>query len=205
MGEEMMSYYDRKPQAGPGGTVMYTTEEDRANEAAAKALIEAKWECELFHFGIYAPIDWYATRNGGLASVIEFKAFTHGQDEYAHVWLNVRKWLALQLASIGLGIPAFYVVRFTDAMMYIKVTDIDASNHKMGGTKKRVKSVTDIEPVICIPVSYMRKFNAPVALAAVASSADPQPIEQSHQSHHQSELSTPSETTEALSDQDLPE
>jgi hypothetical protein len=38
------------------------------------------------------------------------------------------------------------------------VSEVDASNHRIGGTKKLVKSTSDIEPVIEVDVSAMKEI-----------------------------------------------
>lgn len=72
------------------------------------------------------------------------------------MFLNVRKWLSLQFARTGLGVPAVFVVRWTDCVKWIDVSAIDASKFKIGGCNRIVKSRNDIEPVIEVSVSAMR-------------------------------------------------
>ena len=91
-----------------------------------------------------------------LVGVLELKSRSHASTTYSTVFLNVRKWGSLMLYHLGLGCPALFVVRFTDEYRWINVLEIDASHMKMGGTKHLVKSHTDIEPVILVPVSLMQ-------------------------------------------------
>ena len=72
--------------------------------------------------------------------------------------MNVRKWLALTMASVGFGVPSFFVVRFTDRVMFVNVAEVDASNQRVGGTKRLVKSHTDREPVIEVPLNDMKEL-----------------------------------------------
>jgi hypothetical protein len=60
--------------------------------------------------------------------------------------------------EIGLGCPAIYVVKFTDGIFYIRIPDIPTSDIVIGGTRQVVKSHTDIEPLIRVPVSLFRKI-----------------------------------------------
>jgi hypothetical protein len=149
-------YYSRSNVVHLDGTPIFQTKEDRQNQSDIAKLVEQAWKCSLRPFGALAAIDWYADRYGRLIGVLELKARSHASDQHATVFLNVRKWLALSLASVGLGIPAVYVVRFIDTTKWISIADIDARNHTIGGCARIVKSSTDIEPVILVPISAMR-------------------------------------------------
>jgi hypothetical protein len=65
------------------------------------------------------------------------------------------------MASAGMGVPAVYVVKFTDCIRYIPVHDVKASSVSIGGCSRTVKSETDVEPVISIPVASMRSLGSP--------------------------------------------
>lgn len=150
-----MSYYQRTSIIHIDGTAMFTQPEDTAAEKAVAAQISAQWGIQLQSFGLFAAIDWYAQRNGHVVGVLELKARSHASTYYPTVFLNVRKWLAMMLARIGLGVPAWYVVKFTDIVMYIEIAEVDARRMRMGGCKTYVKSRSDIEPVIEIPIEAM--------------------------------------------------
>lgn len=150
-----MSYYDREPITHLDGTPIFKTAEDQEAEDLTAAVLEKHFDCELRCFGKLAPIDWYALRKGRLVGVLELKARQHEAATYATVFLNVRKWLALNLAAVGLGVPGLFVVRFTDQVRWICVNKVDAEKHKMGGTTHMVKSRSDQEPVIEVPVAEM--------------------------------------------------
>lgn len=155
---EASDYYGRSGAVHLDGTPIFKTAEDERNEQSTARLIEDQFHCSLRPFGCLSPIDWFAERDGRLVGVLELKARTHASDKYPTVFLNVRKWLALLLAANGLSVPALFVVRFTDCVRYILVSDIDASKVRIGGTKCVVKSRSDIEPVIEVPVGDMREI-----------------------------------------------
>lgn len=135
---------------------MFTSDADVVREDEIVRLIEKNFSCQVHRFGKLCPIDFYATRDGRMVAVIETKSRSTPSTKYPTVFLNVRKWLALHLAQSGLGSPALFFVRWADGVVrYIKVNDIDASNVTMGGCRKLVKSTTDFEPQIEIPVSSM--------------------------------------------------
>jgi hypothetical protein len=150
------TYYDRQADPLPDGTFGFTSAMDRQHEREVSELISRVWKCELRPFGPLCAVDWYAIRDGRLAAILELKSRSHDSGKYPTVFLNVRKWFALYMGSIGLNVPAFFVVRFQDGVRWISLAEIDARQHQMGGCRKIVKSHTDIEPIIHIPVEMMK-------------------------------------------------
>ena len=151
-----MSYYERVSTTFVDGSPVFKSEEDERNEGAVAGDIERAWGCDARSFGKLAPIDWWFSRHGRVVGVGELKSRTHPYSQYPTVYLNVRKWLALLLAANGMGVPAVFVVRFSDCTKWIPVTEIDASSVSIGGLTRTVKSRNDIEPVIEVPVIKMR-------------------------------------------------
>lgn len=142
----------RIPTAHTDGSPIYSNAADAAHEREVAALCERAWDCELRHFGKLAAVDWYALRHGRVIGVAELKARTHEIGRHPSVWLNVRKWLALQLTAIGLGVPALFVVRFTDGVQWIDVRQINTAGRlAMRGTR----GTDDAEPVIEVGVEDM--------------------------------------------------
>ena len=156
-----MTYYDRSAITHVDGTQVFANAEDRAAEKQVAETIMEIWRCELCQFGALCPVDWYAKRAGRVVGVVELKSRTHAWDAYPTVYLNVRKWLALILAQVGMGVPAVFVVQFTDGIFWCPVRHIDASRMKIGGCTRTVKSANDIEPVIEVPVSLLRPIEIP--------------------------------------------
>jgi hypothetical protein len=156
----MTTYYSRTQSIHTDGTPILKTADDERIETETAALLGAAWSCELRSFGKLAPLDWFAVRHGRLVSVLELKSRSHASDTYPTVFLNVRKWLALTLASTGLGVPALFVARFTDGVRWVNVAEVDASRVRMGGCRRHFASRADIEPVIEVAVAGMRMLLA---------------------------------------------
>jgi hypothetical protein len=57
------------------------------------------------------------------------------------------------LSENGLGCPALFVVKFIDRIGYVRAGQIDVKNISLGGCSKVVKSFSDIEPVINVPIA----------------------------------------------------
>lgn len=150
-----MSYYERAGDRASDGTPTFATTHDEANENEVATLLQTTWNCEVHHFGRLAAIDWYATRHGRILSVLELKSRDHDTNRYHTVWLNLRKWLALMLVAQGFGVKPLFVVRFNDAVRWIDVRRVAGESLRIGGCRTRVKSISDIEPVIDVPVVAM--------------------------------------------------
>jgi hypothetical protein len=93
-----------------------------------------------------------------MIGVLELKARSHAISTYATVFLNVRKWLALSLAQIGMGVPAVFVIKFSDDLRWIPLADIDPRRLSIAGCHRLVKAKNDIEPIVEVPVNRLRPF-----------------------------------------------
>lgn len=153
-----MTYYERSSAVHLDGSQIFTAPQDVLAETEVAARLEADWKCVLHRFGLLSPIDWYSTRDGRMVGVLELKTRSHARATHETVFLNIRKWLGLMLAQTGLGVPALFVVKFTDDIGWCRITDIDASRHRIAGCTRRVKSASDIEPVIEVPVALLKSL-----------------------------------------------
>lgn len=148
-------YADRKARSNDDGTPLFATDEDVASELGIMQRVEVAWHCELHRFGRLCQVDCYALRSGRFVGVAEIKRRQHESKRYPTVFLNVRKWIALQMASAGICVPAIFIVGFDDRIMWIDVARVQG-RVRIGGHAQIVKSHSDIEPVFEVPVSEMR-------------------------------------------------
>lgn len=155
------NHYQRTSTRAPNGLLRFATPQDRQSEQETALLLGRLWNCEIKSFGLLSPVDFFAVREGLLIGVLELKTRTHASTTFNTVFLNLRKWGSLMLYHFGLGCPALYVIRFTDGYRWISITEVDASKWTIGGTKTIVKSHTDIEPVILVPVDQMHPIFTP--------------------------------------------
>jgi hypothetical protein len=151
------TYYKRENVVHLDGTRIFHKPEDERAEYDVANILAVAWKCELHQFGALCAVDWYATRFNRMIGVLELKSRAHPFGTYSTIFLNVRKWLALQLASVGLGVPAIFVVKFTDRIVWTSIAAIDARAMRIGGCRELVKSRSDIEPVIDVPIMLLRK------------------------------------------------
>jgi hypothetical protein len=129
---------------------------DRNAEDATAIELEAAWRCELHRFGLLAPVDFYAERDGRMTGAVEIKCRTNSAGAYPTVFLSVRKWVALTLVGLGLGVPALFVVRFTDGIRWIPVSRVDTTGPRIAGRPPRPGARHDREPVIDVPVAALQ-------------------------------------------------
>lgn len=153
-----MRYEDRTGSTHVDGTPIFQQQQDRDGESLVVDRLRDAWSCEIEPFGMLAPLDYFAIRNGRLSAVLEIKCRSHAEGTYKTVFLNVRKWLALGLAQTGMGVTAIFVVKFTDAISYIRWEDISCSRMSIAGCSERVKSHSDVEPIIEVAVADMVKL-----------------------------------------------
>jgi hypothetical protein len=101
-------------------------------------------------------VDCYAVRDERMTAVIEMKARTTAFGDYPTIILAMRKWLDLTRIGAAFGVPALFVVRFTDGLYMIDIAKVDPSKHKMGGNSRN-QSFNDYEPMIHIPTSQFKR------------------------------------------------
>ena len=153
-----MDYYSRTSGINTDGTPTFSNITDESNETYVIGEIEKKWNCKIYKFGKLCQVDFYAIRDERIVSVLELKSRTHESGKYPDVFLNFRKWLALTLASYGLGCPAIFIVKFTNGIYYTPISEIPVGFVDIGGTNKIVKSHTDIEPVFRVKIDLLKRL-----------------------------------------------
>jgi hypothetical protein len=139
------------------GTAIFRSPEDDANENALMAEVAELWgpDLQIERFGLLSPIDFFGRRHERVTGLLEGKCRTHTIDTYPTVFLNVRKYLALMMGSIGMNVPGIFIVKFAcGTLRWISVTDVDARKMRMGGWNNKKKR-NDYEPVIEVDVVSM--------------------------------------------------
>jgi hypothetical protein len=162
----MNAYRDRKPILLADGTHCFQDDEDRQEEAGIARLVEEQtarvcidrcgWEIR--HFAELSQIDWYAVHYKRVIGLLELKGRDHSSGKYRTVFLNAHKYWALLHGSKGFGVPALFVVRFSDQVRWSALRDIDPRNLTFGGGQKAEPGPNDFEPVIEVPVGQMHRL-----------------------------------------------
>lgn len=173
MPPEESSYYDRKmvwdPEAKTWG---FETDKDVFLKREVMGIIYQKKlfdqkeekavivETDKFH-----PIDWfvYGSKTKKLDCVVEIKSRSHHSETFPEgTFFNLRKYSALIFASRHFSIPSYYMIRYTDCVKMVLVSEVDASKiKKNAGCKRYVKSYNDVEDCILLPprsMTVLHKF-----------------------------------------------
>lgn len=144
------NYYSRRWEKG-----RFANKSDREAEDLAQRSIEAAWGCTLHKYAGLDTVDFWAEAFDRTSALIEVKARSVNSTTYPTVFLNLRKWSKLLDMAVCTGVPAYFFIVYKDCIKYINVELVDARAHGIGGTRHRVKSENDIEPVIHIPIKEM--------------------------------------------------
>lgn len=137
-----------------GAEGIFQTPEDRAREEAVARVLTTEWRCEVKHFAAMSPVDWFTVKEGRFTGILELKCRKNASTTYPTVFLSVAKWSNLTSGSDGLGVPAGFVVRFTDKILWINIAKVDASKNRVAGRNDR-GAAHDREPVIDVPIEAM--------------------------------------------------
>jgi len=136
---------------------MNITPQDQDNEKAVAAVVGTRWKCKAVPFGTFCHIDWGFWRDGTIYAIGELKCRKMPSAKHPTVFLSRNKYTHLMAGSKCLGIPAFYIIQFTDGIRYINVAKVDPTKIEVTGRRDRGLP-TDIEPIIHVPISNMEEL-----------------------------------------------
>lgn len=133
--------------------VVRHTEADAGREQAVAELVAKSFDATCVYNGKFDPVDFSIIRDGNVIAQFEVKSRTNSSTKYKTVYLSVRKYRALQAVPETMG--AYFVVNFTDKVLYIDVDDVDASNIIYAGRKDRTNAPNDMEDMLEVPIDQM--------------------------------------------------
>jgi hypothetical protein len=136
------------------GSPLYVDDLDQPNQQRVRELLEKAWSCRLMTFGKLAIVDFFALQHERICGIVEIKGARKPSTRYGTALLSVRKYDALLRHQICFGVPGIFVADFTDGVWFIRVGDIDHTRYSLKGRRDR-DSLTDIEPLIDVPVEAM--------------------------------------------------
>ncbi len=153
-----MSYYERPLATHLDGSPIFRNADDERIEGEVASVLAEHWHCNVRSFGVLSAVDWFAERDGRVIGLIEMKSRSHASTTYETVFLNVRKWLALTLGSVGFGVPALFVVQFLDGIYWVNLRDVDATRISVAGCvrPRAMQTRSSVEPVVEVPISCMK-------------------------------------------------
>ena len=148
----------RDAPTGSGGlsVVIEQTAADIAREDVCAADLAAAWRWTIHRFPPLTPVDYYAERGRSMVAVIEIKTHPHASDAYPCCYIDVHKLMNLDLAELGLSVPALLVKGFTDRTLWIRVAEIDRTSACVMGRQDRGRD--ERHPALAIPIRQMKSL-----------------------------------------------
>ena len=137
--------------------MIYSTDEDDANEKRVAGILAEAWGCGVEQFPGKFYVDFYLHRYREVLGVAELKSRTNASTTYPTVWLTLMKWARLTFISESTDTVGVFVAEFTDGIWWIRVNDVDATKIEMVKRKDR-NTPSAKEPAILVPISSMRKL-----------------------------------------------
>jgi hypothetical protein len=139
---------------------LFETEIDLLHERAVADVLEILWRCQLVKRAPTDPCDYNAVRDDKLMSVIEIKCRTSEKARYPTVYVSHDKRNDLLAEGELLGVPALWVVRFTDMLCYIDAGKITGSV-TLAGRPPRAGSTKDQEKMIELDIQLLSNLRIP--------------------------------------------
>lgn len=151
-----MTNHYRPPTRMRDGSISYQAPEDAVAERVVSDAIRREWGWTLRRWPSLAPIDFYAEARERLVGLVEVKGKGHRMGQYPDEWVSVAKVLSLQRAELGLGVPAFLVIRWADGHVgYIHAWQARGSL-EMLSRRRESPAPSDREPIIRVPSESFR-------------------------------------------------
>ena len=138
---------------------MYESQSDVARENKMKALLEAKWNCELNKLPIKYHLDWLAMRGKDPMAFVEFK---HRENlsihKYPRYMISLDKWMKAKQLCKEVEIPFIMVITFTEGTYYgVFVNNLVDVTYGFGGRYDR-GDAQDVEPMVYLPLNIFKKI-----------------------------------------------
>jgi hypothetical protein len=118
------------------------------------------WRCEWGQMGPYSPFDVYLMRDKKIHALVEIRT---RRDRTCHafttVLIDLDKWFSLMQGEIGLQMPCFYVVAFTDGIWFVRIGTLPVNAYKINyrGRTDRPQAANDLSPVIEVPSDQFQR------------------------------------------------
>lgn len=137
---------------------LYETDQDRANENAISAKIEAHYGCILSKMPKKLSLDFMALRNGKAVAFVEARQRKIAMNTYPTYMLSLYKATQARLLTMTTGLPCFIAVQWTDKLGIAKLPPSFEDMHvEVGGTTRR-DDPQDIEPMVHFDIAKFKEL-----------------------------------------------
>ena len=136
---------------------IYETQRDLDNEKSISGVIESVCNLSLKKMSMKYFVDFIALRNGKAVAVVEVKKRGNRHDAYPTLILSLAKYnRGVEFFKTN-GLKFIFAVQFEDGCFFYEYEDADRFAVELGGRFDR-NDAEDIEPVIHIPISRMKRL-----------------------------------------------
>ena len=115
---------------------IYETKHDIDNETVLVNSLEELWECKAHKLPRSYHLDFALFKKNKLVALVETKRRRVVREQYPTIMVSASKRLAAHQYSDLLGVPAFFVIEYNDAVCFIDF-DEEPDFHAMGGRVDR--------------------------------------------------------------------
>ena len=102
-------------------TRLFETQSDLKNEQEIVEILSKHWGFDFHKLDRRYQADFMATKDGELRLWVEIKCRNLAKDDWPDIILELDKSNMMWQLSLNTGVPAIFVVRFTDAIGWIKI------------------------------------------------------------------------------------
>lgn len=134
----------------------WETAEDLANEDAVARVYAEFMRCEYEKVPKHYKFDVAFTREGQVVAIVEIRCRNNAHDAYPTIMLSLQKWSDIKNMAENMGVPAKFVVRFTDGIYTLTLTEMPDSI-EMGG-RALMRDSRDREPLVHFNVDRMKRI-----------------------------------------------
>lgn len=134
---------------------LWETKDDLAREKDVVDVYAKIKKCEYEKLPIQYKADYAFLRDGDIVALVEIRCRNVSHDQYDTIMLSLLKWNDINELAQRMGVPAMFVVRYTDGIYTIPLRETPDA-FLMGG-RAVMRDARDREPVVHYNVDRMRK------------------------------------------------
>ena len=130
-------------------------------EAYLDRLLFFLWEWQMKPLDPFAPFDRVAYEGEKRRALVEYKSRYWSFEAYGKEWLNCKKFLTMMLYAARAGLPAYYILKYPDRVVYLANWEWRRSDWTITAIERTANArglEDDRQAVIEIPRDYFIKL-----------------------------------------------
>lgn len=137
---------------------LWETEDDLRRESDVVAFYAKIKGCEYEKLPIAYKADYAFLRDGEVVALVEIRCRNVTHNEYPTIMLSLLKWHDMNALAKSMGVPAMFVVRYTDGIYSLPLRLVP-DEFGMGG-RALMRDARDREPVVHYNVDRMTRLSS---------------------------------------------